>query len=189
MVSPSPPSLSLRTVGPAGLFWFQHAHSLAYCLASANDQKYSKGCTQFRHKSKIVYNLWKWFMYVLSRTLRSCGNPRGNFNNNFISTFHFAFSTHCEAFFNLCPNKTNNSRGSSCSHLLLLPLLLLHLLSQPYFLSALFRELFGCFIFGFFFFLLHCFLDTIWVTTFVLRLKLRLEGEAESNYYCRVYKN
>lgn len=68
----------------------------------------------------------------------------------FISPFHFA--THCEAFFNLCPNKTNNSRGSSCSHLLLLPLLLLHLLSQPYFLSALFRELFGCFIFGFFFF-------------------------------------
>lgn len=40
-----------------------------------------------------------------------------------------------------------------------------------------------------FFFLLHCSLDTIWVTAFVLRLKLRLEGEAESNYYCRVYKN
>lgn len=123
---------------------------------------------------------------VLSCVLPSCGNPRGNFNNNFISTFHFAFSTHCEAFFNLCPNKTNNSRGSSCWHLLLLPLLLLHLLLQPYFLSALFRELFGCFIFGFFF-LLHCSLDTIWVTAFVLRLKLRLEGE-ESNY-CRIYKN
>lgn len=37
------------------------------------------------------------------------------------------------------------------------------------------------------FFLLHCSLDTIWVTAFVLRLKLRLEG-AESNYF-KVYKN
>lgn len=50
-------------------------------------------------------------------------------------------------------------------------------------------ENFSVVLFSVYFFLLHCFLDTIWVTTFVLRLKLRLEGEADSNYYCRVYKN
>lgn len=47
-------------------------------------------------------------------------------------------------------------------------------------------ENFSAVLFSVSFFLLHCSFDTIWVTAFVLRLKLRLEGE-ESNYF-RVYK-